>query len=208
MKKLYFYSNHDEKFSSWNQTNGQATSIVNKFIDEYCINFLIYKKELVTSEYLANCQNRISKISIRIILDSIGFVDRYANDGVELNKILLSNPKTIKLLVSMAKKDKNIAKYLKWTIGNYFKLFHFYYGELVLIESNKNDMDILPAGFKPYSFDPYNKVFYSKQGEETTKFMCELFEIKPLKGKVISLFPSALLIIFGQILIQSSVFVD
>ena len=208
MKTLYFYSYNDDQFTSFPQTNGQAVSIVNQYIDEYLIYFLIFKKNILKSEYLTKCQSVISKSGIRTILDAVGFVDKHADDGVELNRILLSDPKTIKLLVQMAGKDKNIAKYLYWLTSNYLKLLKCHYGELVLIESDIDDLDILPDAFKPHSLHKYNKVFYSKEDEETTKFMCELFEIKPLKGKVISLFPSALVITFGQLVIHSSEFLD
>jgi len=188
MKTLYFYSYNDDQFTSFPQTNGQTVSIVNQYIDEYLINFLIFKKKIISSEYLTTWQLKIGKESIRTILDAVGFVDKHADDGVELNRILLSNPKTIKLLAQMAETDKNIAKYLYWVASNYLKLFEFHYGELVLIESDIDDMDILPEDFKPHSFHQYNKVFYSKEDEETTKFMCELFEIKPMKGKVIKIY--------------------
>jgi len=208
MKTLYFGSYNDGQFTSFHQTNGQAVSIANQYIDEYLINFLIFKQRILNSEYLSECQSSISKSGIRTILDAVGFVDKYAENGVELNKTLLKNPKTIKLLTQMAGKDKNIARYLHWLTSNYLKLFEYYYGELVLIESDVHDMDVLPEGFKPYSFGSYNKVFYSKEDKETTQFICELFEIKPLKGKVIPLFPSALFITFGQLVIYGSGFLD
>jgi len=208
MKTLYFYSGNDEKSISFLQTNGQAVSIANQYIDEHLINFLIFKKKILKSEYLANCQSCISKSGIRTILDAVGFVDKHADDGVELNRILLSEPKTIKLLVQMGGRDKNIAKYLYWVASNYLKLFNYYYGELVLIVSDKDDMDILPEGFKPISFSRDSRVFYSKGNEDMTKFICELCEIKPLQGKVISLFPSALLITFAQLIIHGSDFLD
>jgi hypothetical protein len=40
----------------------------------------------------------------------------------------------------MAKNDKNIAEYLK--------LFKYHYGELVLIESQFDDIEMLHKGFK------------------------------------------------------------
>jgi hypothetical protein len=104
----------------------------------------------------------------------------------------------------MAKNDKNIAEYLIWLTNNYLKLFKYHYGELVLIESQFDEIEMLHKGFKPLSFSPDVRVFYSKHNKEETKYICELFKIKHLKGKIIPLYPSILLIAFSQQIIHGT----
>jgi len=208
MKTLYFCSYNDGEITSFHQTDGQAVSIANLHIDEYLINFLIFKRRIIDSKYLSECQSSISKSSIRTVLDAAGYVDKNADNGIELNKILLDNPKSIKHLVQMAVKDKTIANYLYWLTSNYFKLFEYYYGELVLIESVLDDMDILPKGFKTFTFYPNNRVFYSKLSGEQTKDICKVLKSKPSKVSEVPLILSALLITFGQLVMYGSGFLD
>jgi len=92
---------------------------------------------------------------------------------------------------------------LKWLIGNYLKLFNYHYGELILIESDKDDMDFLPGGFEPIKFNADSRIFYSKHNETLTRKICKFCRIKIKQGKIVYLYSSTLLIGCSQLILQS-----
>lgn len=205
MKTLYFYSHIDEEIRhSTIQTKNQVSSIINELPNEYFLSFLLYKTKSSNPEHLLKCQNLISQRSIQIILDAAGCNNKRANDGAGLNKILLHKFTDMKLLFALADRDIIIAEYLSWVIGNYIKLFNFNYGELILIVSDDDDLNLLPSGFKPIKYKPDNRVFYTKHNHDKTRKICEACGINISKGNILTLFPSTLLLALIQLLVQGT----
>lgn len=208
MKTLYFYSQKDEEIRIASiKTSSQVTSIINELQDEYFLRFLLFKTSIVKPKHLIESQNKISLSSIRVVLDAIGCFDTHFYDGVSLNKFLLHDPDKIKLIVAMAKEDKSIARYLHWVIGNYVKLFNYHYGELIMVVSNRDDIKSLPAGFLPVKFSTDKRVFYTKHDHTKTMRICKACKIQIKKGKILSLYPSAFLIAFSQLILQGADFI-
>ena len=205
MKTLYFYNSLFDKGKIYKHTlsDNEAISIANEFTDDVFINFVTTQAKLIQSGYFEECQNRISTYGIRTILDAVGLTHRFANNGVELNRILLSSSDKIIDLVVMSEHDKNIAKYLRWLMGNYIKFFNYHFGELILIVSDTDDMDFYPDGFNPIKFKTDSRVFYSKHNKPETKNICQVCKINIKQGKIIYLYPSTLLIGCSQLVLQS-----
>jgi len=203
MKALYFYSKHDGEIrAACIKSNTQVVSIINHIPDECFLKFLMFKTSISNPEYLNECHNKICPRSIRLVLDAVGFFDTHVIDGAGLNHFLLKDPDNIRLIVAMAKEDKTIARYLSWAFGNYVSLFEDHYGELILIVSNRDDIRKLPLGYLPEKLGKDKRVFYSRYDSNVTKRICDACNLKIEKGEIISLFPSAVSIALGQLILQ------
>lgn len=204
MKTLYFYSHNDGVIRHTSvKTNEQVVSIINEVYDERFLRFLSFRTSILDQYGFEKYLNNISSRTIRDLLDAAGYQDKFVTNGVELKKLLF---KDISNLFIIAQQDGFILSYLKWLLKNYLKMFNHHFGELILIVSNKDDISYLPKGFKPITFKPDRRVFYSKQNQVNTRLITQECGIKTKTAKILTFSLNNFVIVLAHVFIQSSGF--
>jgi hypothetical protein len=162
----------------------------------------MFRASIADPIHLYNCQNKISKKNISKILHCVGVFNKRVRNGHELSKLLLHKADDLDKVFTMAQYNKLIANYLNWVFSNYIKLFNNHYGELIMIVSKYDDINLLPDKFSPVTFKTDTRVFYTMHDSIKTRVICEACGIKIKNGRILKWGPNNLIILYIQLLLH------